>query len=105
MSHIETSDRGITISKSLAWTMIAGLIGAGVWMGSNLSGTKTLLETISTQQGDARDERLRLEARLRAVEASRASDAVELSGLRRDLTEFRAELRDVAALLRRVGEP
>jgi len=25
---IENSDRGITINKSLAWTMVAGLLGA-----------------------------------------------------------------------------
>ncbi|WP_170420086.1 hypothetical protein [Ruegeria arenilitoris] len=33
MAMIENSDRGITLNKSLAWTVACGLVGAGLWVG------------------------------------------------------------------------
>ena len=33
MAMIENSDRGITLNKSLAWTVACGLVAAGLWVG------------------------------------------------------------------------
>lgn len=47
--RIENSDRGITLNKSLAWTVASVLVGAGLWVGVQVA---TLTEGV---QGLRRD--------------------------------------------------
>ena len=44
------------------------------------------------------------EARLRLVEGQRIGDAVEVTALRREITELKADLREVSSLLRMIVE-
>lgn len=102
--RITNEDRGVTINKSLAWTMIAGLIGAGLWLGTELSGTKTALISLASEQSQRHAETIQYrrdaEQRFRALEMSRATDGSEIGALRRDLTEFRTDIRELKDLLR-----
>lgn len=108
---IENSDRGVTLNKSLAWAIICGLIGAGLWVGLQVqaatSGIQNLSDSIAeikadatTQQAVERQRRTEVDARLRVLETTRAADATEISALRRDLTDFRKELREAVSVLR-----
>ncbi len=45
---IESSDRGITLNKQLAWTIGVGLIGAGLYVGLTIA-------TLSTQVAQSRE--------------------------------------------------
>ena len=45
---IESSDRGITLNKNLAWTIGCGLIGSGLYVGLTIA-------TLSTQVAQSRD--------------------------------------------------
>lgn len=115
--RIENADRGITLNKSLAWAMVVGLLGAGLFVGREVQGAQEqqemVLEKLShIEQSQAlaqtRNETARgqLDARLRAVETMRANDSAEITGLRRDLSDFRLELREaVAAITRRSNQP
>lgn len=114
--RIENSDRGFTVSKSLGWTMAVGLISAGLYLGGQLQGTHKQQEMVLVKLGEIEDRqqgnqarsesaRAGLDARLRAVETTRAADNAEIIGLRRDLGEFRAELRQVITELRREVRP
>ncbi len=51
---IENSDRGITINKSLAWTMVVGVLTGGVWLGVNLTETKEGIGTLQVRQAEDR---------------------------------------------------
>lgn len=70
--HIEQSDRGITINKSLAWTMVAGLLGAGVWLGANMTETQEAVSTISDRQAE---DRVDIRNNARAINELRNSNA------------------------------
>lgn len=62
---IENSDRGITLNKGLAWTLLVGLLSGGYWVGTTISdmsgslrSTGAVLERLSLEGGD-RERRIR----------------------------------------------
>ena len=81
---IENSDRGITINKSLAWTMLVGILTGGVWLGINLTETKEGIGTLQVRQAEdrqsirqnrsaingLRNSNARIDERLRGIEQS-----------------------------------
>lgn len=110
---IENSDRGITIAKPLAWTMVTGLVLGSIWVGQTTGEVRGQLASVSEslagieaaqglRESRDREDRRTLEDRLRAVENSRIQDSSELTALRRDLTGFREELKEATGLLRSV---
>jgi hypothetical protein len=96
--RITNEDRGLTLNKSLAWTIVVSLIGAGMWLGSEMVSTKNMVldirESQVRQDADRAQYRREVDLRIRALETSRATDGSEIGALRRDLTEFRTEIRD-----------
>jgi hypothetical protein len=104
---IENSDRGITVNKTLAWTIVTGVLAGGFYMGSELASTSAILQEIKLGAEKSRTEMKQvtdgIDARLRSVETSRASDATEIAGLRRDIGDFRSEVRELTNLLRDVN--
>ncbi len=86
MTMIENSDRGITLNKSLAWTVACGLVGAGLWVGvqvATLRGeTEGLAQTINGLRVDLTTSEARqtaLTVRVRANENSLARQDERLS--------------------------
>ncbi|MFP3383219.1 MULTISPECIES: hypothetical protein [Tritonibacter] len=86
MTMIENSDRGITLNKSLAWTVACGLVGAGLWVGlqvATLRGeTESLAQTINGLRVDLTASEARqtaLTGRVRANETSLARQDERLS--------------------------
>ena len=100
---IENSDRGITRNKALAWTMLVGLLSGGVWVGSTLAelsgAISGLRDSQSTYRAATEDRIGRFDDRLRSVESGRAGDSAELAGLRRDLSDFRTDMKALAEKL------
>lgn len=45
--HIEQTDRGIVITKALAWTMITTVLAGGLWVGAQVASVQTQIEQIS----------------------------------------------------------
>lgn len=107
--HIEVSDRGITLSKTLAWTIVTGLVLAAFWLGSEMRGTQEALKSLVAQQNDSRvetaDFRRDTDRRIRILESSRASNDSELVALRRDVTSVSQDIRDMKELLERYFRP
>ena len=86
MAMIENSDRGITLNKSLAWTVACGLVGAGLWVGlqvATLRGETTALsQTINGLRVDLTASEARqaaLTSRVRANETALARQDERLS--------------------------
>ena len=86
MAMIENSDRGITLNKSLAWTVACGLVGVGLWVGmevATLRGeTAGLSQTINGLRVDLTTSEARqtaLTVRVRANETSLARQDERLS--------------------------
>lgn len=86
MAMIENSNRGITMNKSLAWTVACGLVGAGLWVGiqvATLRGeTAGLSRTINALRTDLTASEARqvtLTARVRTNETALARQDERLS--------------------------
>lgn len=71
---IENSDRGITLNKSLAWTILTVLIGSGFYFGSELRGMSENIKSAATVADGAAIERRAIESRVRSLEQSKARD-------------------------------
>ena len=86
--RIESDERGFTITKSLAWAMIVGLVGSAYWFGTEMSQLRTTVASLQNNNTSFRDEVRReivaLDSRLRAVERSDA----QLSQIVRNQTQL-----------------
>ncbi len=71
---IENSDRGITLNKSLAWTMACGLIGAGLYAGIQMTNLTSKVDEVSRIGDRAGHDRRQIEIRVRSLEQSKARD-------------------------------
>lgn len=69
---IENSDRGITINKSLAWTMVVGLLGAGLWLGAQMGELQSSLNALTDRQ---MEDRLSIQANERMINDMRRNEA------------------------------
>jgi hypothetical protein len=102
--RITDEDRGLTINKSLAWTMLTGIFAGGLWLGVQLTETQSAIQAMQQDAKDRNAEevvnRREIDARLRTLEQSRVGDASEIAALRRDLNELRPELRELTSLIR-----
>lgn len=47
---IENSERGVTLNKSLAWSVLVGVLGGGIWIGVQVTDAKTGIETLAGRQ-------------------------------------------------------
>lgn len=108
---IENSDRGITLNKSLAWTMLSAL-AVLVWYGGSTiarlqSATETLTmalnrteATISTDRAQAAS----IEARVRVLETTTSRQDVKFDMLSRSLDEVKNSQRETNELLRQMQQ-
>lgn len=53
---IEQSERGITLNKSLAWSIFVAVIGGGFWIGVIVTDTQNGLKTLGNRQSEDRSE-------------------------------------------------
>ena len=76
-THIENSDRGITITKGLAWTILVGLVGLSFYMGTTLAGLGTKADNLASVVDQLNKDRItfRAEVRSELADAERARDA------------------------------
>ena len=101
---IENSDRGITLAKPLAWTMLVSVIGA-VWYGgstvSSLSySTNSMVQAVSVQQAAISQ----VEVRVRALENNASRQDARFDGLKQSLDEVKAAQLETNVLLRELAQ-
>lgn len=91
---------GFAVSKSLAWTIAVGLIGAGLWLGTETATTKQDLESLrgAFLAGEARSSDREL--RLRRLETEGATQAARLGELGRSIDEIKNSQREILVILR-----
>lgn len=101
---IENSDRGITLAKPLAWTMLVSVIGA-VWYGgstvASLShSTQSMVQAVSVQQAAISQ----VEVRVRALENNASRQDARFDGLKQSLDEVKEAQRETNVLLRELAQ-
>lgn len=107
---IENADRGVTLNKQLAWTMLVALVGAVWWGGSTITklqaSTENLVDAVSETRSTIADERQTaraLEARVRALEASATRQNAQFEALSKGMDELKTQQRETNALLRKIA--
>lgn len=102
MTMIENSERGITITKGLAWTIVCGLVGAGIWLGIQTTTATSGIENL--QDGADRMEKKleNLEARVRNLEMGSSERKAAFSHVTSELNEVQSEVRENNRLLRQL---
>lgn len=109
---IENSDRGITLNKQLAWTMLVALIGAVWWGGSTVTGLQSSTNNLVLAVGETRaliaaerQAATALEARIRSLETTSTRQDARFDALSRSLDEMKASLRETNSMLRQIAKP
>ena len=95
MTHIENSDRGITLSKSLAWSMLAFVAGGGFWVGVTLS-------NLTSQSQNTAEAVVGLQTTLANERAARASLASRIESLERGAARDDQRLQNIEAGVSRI---
>lgn len=106
MSMIENSDRGITLNKGLAWTIVSALVAGSIWIGtqtsSATSGIETLKEQVTEVKGDTKAQLNDIKNRVRSLEGQSNRLAVDARHVNSELNEVQQQLRENNQLLRRL---
>jgi hypothetical protein len=105
MTRIENSDRGVTLNKSLAWTIGTGLIGAGLYVGFTIASLTTSVEAQGAKISEGSADRSQIEYRVRSLETNAAGIAVQFSNLASGLEEVKSAQRETNSLLRQLIQP
>lgn len=107
--RITTDERGITLNKSLAWTMLVAIVSAAFWVGVTVtqlqSDTMNFTDTLKDVKESIEADRLGAtarEARIRALERDSAGQAARFDSLSSSMAEVKAELRQTNELIRQM---
>ena len=107
----ETTERGITINKALAWTMLVSVIGLIWWGGGTLASLQGAEDRLTSALTDTREmimaERAssaQLEARVRALENSATRQDTRFDALSLSINELKLQAREANTLLRELAQ-
>ena len=104
---ILTDDRGVTLTKSLAWTILTALVVSIFWFGAtieSLKNTSTLLaagiDERRMELNEAKSERFQIERRVSLLEVEFGKQTVRFDNLRKALEELKETQSEMNLLLR-----
>ena len=107
----EHSERGITINKALAWTMLVSVTGLIWWGGGTLASLQGAADRLTSALTETREmivaERAssaQLEARVRVLEISATRQDVRFDALSLSINELKQQARETNALLRELAQ-
>lgn len=100
--EIANDDRGITVNKSLAWTLIVGLVGLGFWVGTQLTILSSGMDQYQSDSKAAAIVRSDLESRVRGLETRESRAAAITDGVRATLSEIKVQQSENNDLLRQL---
>ena len=107
----EQNERGITINKALAWTMLVSVTGMIWWGGGTLASLQGAADRLTSALTETREmimaERAssaQLEARVRTLENSATRQDVRFDALSLAINELKQQARETNALLRELAQ-
>tara|TARA_R100000541_G_scaffold58004_1_gene68641 strand:+ start:1096 stop:1437 length:342 start_codon:yes stop_codon:yes gene_type:complete len=106
---IENSERGITLNKTLAWTMLVALVSLVWFGGTTVASLNATTENLDNAISDTRmivadDRRLavQIEARVRSLENDRSRNDARMNAFVESMNELKAQQRETIQLLRSI---
>jgi uncharacterized coiled-coil protein SlyX len=107
----DISERGITINKALAWTMLVSVAGLIWWGGGTLASLQGVADRLTSALTETREmivaERAssaQLEARVRVLENSATRQDVRFDALSISINELKSQARETNTLLRELAQ-
>ena len=107
----DLNERGITINKALAWTMLVSVTGLIWWGGGTLASLQGAADRLTLALTETREmivaERAssaQLEARVRALETSAARQDSRFDALPASINELKEQARETNTLLRELAK-
>lgn len=94
--RIENGDRAITLNKSLAWTILVGIIGCGFWFGAVFREVQDALEKSEVLVQKFENNALRI----RSLELSGAQQETKLASIEKALESVKRYQSETNKLLR-----
>lgn len=97
---IENSERGITLNKSLAWTILTALVVGGMWVGQQVGETASSVRTLAER---GIEDRIAIQSNASAINALRSSNAridEKLVSIERSSARTEASIDEILRYLR-----
>ncbi len=108
---IENNERGITINKALAWTMLVSVAGLIWWGGGTLASLQGAADRLTSALTETREmimaesaSAAQLEARVRTLENSATRQDVRFDALSMSINELKQQARETNTLLRELAK-
>ena len=97
---IENSDRGITLNKSLAWTMATALVAGGIWVGVQITSTKEGIQVLSQRQAEDRLEIRHNAAQINTMRSQSARLDQKITNIEQSAARTEANVSEILRYLR-----
>ena len=97
---IENSDRGITLAKPLAWTMLASIVGVVWYGGTTVASLSLSTQAVTSALTVMQAANVQIEGRVRALENNAAAGLARYDALSQSLNEVKAQQGETNSLLR-----
>jgi hypothetical protein len=101
---IENADRGITINKQLAWTMLTAIVVLVFWGGSTVAGLQSATQGLTATLNENKGLVAAVEGRVRVLENGQSRSDAQFSAMREALTEIKDQNRAIETLLRQMTQ-
>lgn len=102
---IENSDRGITLNKTLAWTIVSSLALLVWWGGTTLANLQSATTMLTAALGESKVAMVAVEQRVRSLENTQTRVDAQFDGMRETLQEIKEQNRAIEQLVRQYLQP
>jgi uncharacterized coiled-coil protein SlyX len=100
---IENSDRGITLAKPLAWTILVAIVTLVWWGGTTIQSMQSTLTNLGGIITETRLLSSQSETRIRALEVSTTRNDAVVAAIRESLTDLKNSQAETNRLLRNLS--
>lgn len=97
---IENSDRGITLNKSLAWTVLVGVLSGGVWVGIQVNSARQGVDALTTRQQEDRLDIRKNTSDITAIRSNNARLDQRLTGIEQSARRTEETVAEILRYLR-----
>lgn len=97
---IENSDRGVTLNKSLAWTILTAVLAGGIWVGVQVTSAREGIEVLTQRQTEDRADIRANAAEISALRSTNARVDQRLTAIEQSARRTEETMQEILRFLR-----
>lgn len=97
---IENSDRGVTLNKSLAWTILTAVLAGGIWVGIEVNAARQGVEMLAQRQAEDRADIRANAAEISALRSTNARVDQRLTAIEQSARRTEETMQEILRFLR-----